>query len=148
MGIKIIAKNKRAHFDYILLQKIEAGLVLTGTEVKSLRLGKASIREAFVQIDQSEEAWIHQMSIPPYDFGNRSNHQEKRKRKLLLSKKEIQKIHHELQTKGLTLIPTMLYFKKSLVKVEIALGKGKKLFDKRQSEAKKAVEKRLRKGLF
>lgn len=145
MSIKIITKNKRAYFDYELLLKVEAGLVLQGTEVKSLRAGKAQINEAFVNIDHKNEAWIHNMSIPPYSHGNRANHPEKRKRKLLLNKKQINTIQKEMHIKGLTLIPTILYFKKSLAKIEIVLARGKKAFDKRQDAMKKSVEKKLQK---
>ena len=146
--MKIIAKNKRASFDYELKERIEAGLVLVGTEVKSLRLGKVSIQESFISIDKGMEAWIHGMLIAPYSHGNQFNHPESRKRKLLLGKKQIQKLHHEMKSQSLTLVPTVIYFKKSYVKIEIALAKGKKLHDKRASEAKKDVEKKLRRGQY
>lgn len=148
MGIKIIAKNKRASFDYQLMEKVEAGIELKGTEVKSLREGKVSLAESFVTIDQNEEAYVHSMLISHYAFGNINNHDEKRKRKLLLHKKQIQKLAHTMKTQGYTIVPTMIYFSKSRVKLEIALGKGKKLYDKRQSEAKKDVEKKLRRGEY
>ena len=146
--MKIIAKNKRAKFDYFLQQTFEAGLVLQGTEVKSLRLGKASIAEAYVAADKNGEVWIHNMIIPQYEFGNINNHVENRKRKLLLHRNEINQIHHAMKAGGLTIVPTILYFKKSHVKLEIALAKGKKLHDKRQTEAKKDAEKKLRRGIF
>jgi SsrA-binding protein len=148
MGIKIIAKNKRASFDYHLEKKYEAGMVLMGTEVKSLRNGKCSINEAHITIDDNGEVWAHNISIPPYEFGNINNHEETRKRKLLLSKKEIIEISHEMSLKRLTLIPTAIYFKESTVKLEIALGKGKKLHDKREDAAKKDVDRKLKRGLF
>lgn len=148
MGIKIIAKNKRASFDYFLERKFEAGMVLTGTEVKSLRNGKVSINEAHITIDDKGEVWAHNISIPPYEFGNIHNHEETRKRKLLLSKKEIAEIGHEMSIKRLTLIPTAIYFKDSLIKLEIALAKGKKLHDKREDSAKKDVERKLKRGIF
>ena len=148
MGIKIIAKNKRASYDYFLLEKFEAGLELKGTEVKSLRNGKVTIAEAFIAVDKNGEIWIQNMKIPPYEFGNIHNHAESRKRKLLLHRKEIEHISHEVQAKGLTLVPTIIYFKESRVKLEIALAKGKKKFDKRNEEAKKDVERKLRKGAF
>ena len=144
MGVKIITKNKRASYDYQLLEKVEAGLVLQGTEVKSLRDGKAKISEAFIAIDKHKEAWIHNMSIPQYEFGNIANHKETRKRKLLLNKKEIENLQHQIQAKGLTVIPLALYFKGSKVKLEIALGRGKKLFDKRQDKAKKDAQKKIK----
>lgn len=144
MGVKIITKNKRASYDYQLLEKVEAGLVLQGTEVKSLRDGKAKISEAFIAIDKHMEAWIHNMSIPQYEFGNIANHKETRKRKLLLNKKEIENLQHQIQAKGLTVIPLALYFKGSKVKLEIALGRGKKLYDKRQDNAKKDAQKKIK----
>jgi len=148
MGIKIIARNKRASFDYFLEKKYEAGMVLTRTEVKSLRNGKCSINEAHIIIDDFGEAWANNISIPPYEFGNIHNHEETRKRKLLLSKKEIAEIGHEMATKRLTLVPISIYFKGSIVKLEIALAKGKKLHDKREDSAKKDVERKIKRGLF
>ncbi len=143
MGIKIIARNKRASFDYFLLEKYEAGLSLQGTEVKSLRSGKVSIGEAYVSIDKNFEAFVSNINIPHYEFGNIHNHEETRKRKLLLHKSEIEKIAHEMKTQRLTLVATMIYFKGSRVKLEIALGKGKKQYDKRHDQAKKDVERKL-----
>jgi SsrA-binding protein len=148
MGIKIIVKNKRAGYDYFLEEKFEAGLMLQGTEVKSLREGKCNIAESFVTIDKNHEVWIHNLSIPKYKFGTYDNHDETRKRKLLLNKVEIKQIEKGLATKGQTLVPTIIYFKKSLVKIEIALAKGKKLYDKRQTEAKKDVERKIRQGRY
>lgn len=148
MGIKIIAKNKRASYDFFLMDKFEAGLILVGTEVKSLREGKVSIKEAFISLDKDGEAWAHNITIPQYEFGNINNHEETRRRKLLLHKEEIVKIFHESKAKDLTIVPTMIYFKGSRVKLEIALAKGKKNYDKRQTEAKKAVEKKLRQQKF
>jgi SsrA-binding protein len=146
--MKIIAKNKRASYDYELLEKFEAGLVLVGTEVKSLRLGKVSIKESFISIDKGMEAWIHGMLIAPYSHGNQFNHPENRRRKLLLSKKQIEQIHHDMKSQSLTIVPTVIYFKKSYVKIEVALAKGKKHYDKRAAEAKKDVEKKLRRGQY
>ena len=146
--MKIIAKNKRASYDYELKERFEAGLVLVGTEVKSLRLGKVSIKESFISIDKNMEAWVHGMLISAYSHGNQFNHQEGRKRKLLLSKKEIRQIYHNMKSQSLTLVPTVIYFKKSYVKIEIALGKGKKHYDKRATEAKKDVERKLRRGQY
>jgi len=145
-GIKIIAKNKRAHFDYQLKKKFEAGLMLQGTEVKALRLGKATLNDAFGQIDRNNEAWLYNLLIPQYSHGNRANHQEQRKRKLLLHQKEIKEIAMAINAERLSLIPTVLYFKKSLVKVELYLGKPKKLHDKRQDDAKKTVQRKLQRG--
>jgi len=148
MGIKIISKNQRAGYDYFIEDKFECGLSLVGTEVKSLRLGKAQINEAFVTIDSHGEVWIQNMTIPQYEFGNINNHVETRKRKLLLNRNEIQQIEKKMAAKGYTIIPLALYFKDSLVKCEIALAKGKKLFDKRDTAAKKDVERKLRQGQF
>ena len=147
-GVKIIAKNKRAFYDFAIEKKIEAGLELVGTEVKSLRTGKANIAESFATIDKNDEAWLQNLNIPHYEFGNRNNHLETRRRKLLLHKKEIQQLSHAIKAKGLTLIPLSLYFKGSLVKMEIGLGKGKKLFDKRQDQAKKDVQRKLQQGKY
>lgn len=149
MGIKIIAKNKRASFDFFLVEKFEAGMSLVGTEVKSLRGGKVSISEAYVSIDgkgENKEAFVANINIPHYEFGNINNHEETRKRKLLLHKKEIEHIHHQMQTQRLTLVPTMIYFKGSRVKLEIALAKGKKQHDKRADQQKKDVERKLQRG--
>lgn len=148
MGIKIIAKHKRASYDYFLEEKFEAGLTLVGTEVKSLRAGKVSIAEAWVDIDKNGEAWIQNMTIPHYEFGNINNHNETRKRKLLLHKKEIEKLLHQVKAQRMTIVPTMIYFKGSYVKMEIALGRGKKQHDKRQDKAKKDVERKLKQRDF
>ncbi len=148
MGVSIICKNKKAHFDYFLHEKFEAGIVLLGTEIKSLRAGKASITEAFVTIDKKNEVWLINMNIPHYEFGNINNHQEMRKRKLLLNEKEIKDILHSMKTNDNNLIPVSLYFKESLVKIEIALAKGKKNFDKRETVAKRDIERKIRKGNY
>ena len=136
-GIKLIAKNRRARYEYHLLQVVEAGLVLTGTEVKSLRNGKASLEDAHAKITSDGEIFLHDLNIPEYTHGNIMNHDPKRKRKLLLKRSEIRKIEAKVKEKGVTLIPTRLYFKKGWAKVEIALAEGKKLYDKRQDMKKK-----------
>lgn len=148
MGVKIITKNQRAHYDYFIEDKYECGLVLAGTEVKSLRQGKAIINEAYVTIDSAGEAWLQNATIPHYEFGNIYNRPETRRRKLLLKRQEIQQIEKKMAIKGYTLIPLSLYFKDSLVKCEIALAKGKKVFDKRDTAAKRDVERKLRQGQF
>lgn len=148
MGVKIICKNQRAGYDYFLEEKYECGVALAGTEVKSLRNGKGKIDEAYVAIDSAGEVWLQNATIPHYEFGNINNHPETRKRKLLLKREEIIQIEKKMATKGYTIIPLALYFKDSLVKCEIALAKGKKLFDKRDSAAKKDVERKLRQGQF
>lgn len=148
MGVKIICKNQRAGYDYFLEDKFECGIALLGTEVKSMRQGKGIINDAYVVIDSQGEAWLQNATIPHYDFGNINNHAETRKRKLLLKRIEIHQIEKKMSIKGYTLIPLALYFKDSLVKCEIALAKGKKLFDKRDTAAKKDVERKLRQGQF
>ncbi|OUR98480.1 SsrA-binding protein [Halobacteriovorax marinus] len=148
MGIKIIAKNKRAHYDYALEDKLEVGMVLVGTEVKSLRGGKVSIAESHITIDNKGEMWAHNIKIPHYEFGNLNNHEETRKRKLLLHGKEITKMFHKMKVQKLTIIPTMIYFKGSIVKLEIALGRGKKLHDKRADDQKKDIQRKLQKGIY
>lgn len=148
MGIKIIAKNKRAFYDYAIEQTFEAGLELQGTEVKSLRAGKVSLAESYATIDKNAEAWVYNLKIPPYEFGNINNHKEDRKRKMLLHKHEINEISHLLSAQRMTLVPIKIYFKNSRVKIEIGLGKGKKLYDKRHDKAKKDVERKLQRGIY
>ena len=135
-GKKLIANNKKARHDYFVEDSFEAGIVLHGTEVKSLRQGHCSIKEAFIDIDNGE-AFIHQMHISPYEKGNIFNRDPLRVKKLLLHKYEINKLAGKIAEKGYTLVPLKVYFKGSLVKVEIGLAKGKKLYDKRQDIAKK-----------
>lgn len=141
---KLIAKNKRAGHDYQLLEKVEAGIVLKGTEVKSLRLGKANLSDSFVTIDDDLEAWVHNLSIAPYELGSYANHEEKRKRKLLLHKRQILSLQKSIDSKGLSAVPLSLYFSDGKAKLEVALGKGKKLYDKRQDKMKKDVERKLK----
>lgn len=133
---RMVAGNKKAWHEYFIEDKFEAGISLVGTEVKSLRMGKCSIKEAFIRIENGE-IFIYGMHISPYEKGNIFNKDPLRVRKLLLHKYEIQKITGKIATKGYTLVPLNVYFKGSLVKVEVALAKGKKLYDKRQDIAKK-----------
>ena len=135
-SIKMIANNKKARHDYFLEELYEAGISLHGTEVKSLRMGKCSIKESFIHIEHGEVI-IYGMHISPYEKGNIFNKDPMRVRKLLLHRHEINKIEGSLQEKGLTLVPLKVYFKGSLVKVEIGMARGKKLYDKRQDIAKK-----------
>lgn len=135
-GIKLIANNKKARHDYFVEDSFEAGIVLHGTEVKSLRMGHCSVKEAFIDIDKGE-AFIHQMHISPYEKGNIFNNDPLRVRKLLLHSSEISKMVGQVKQKGYTLIPLKVYFKGSLVKVEIGLCRGKKLYDKRQDISKR-----------
>lgn len=131
-GQKLIAQNRKARHDYALEDTFEAGLVLQGTEVKSLRQGRASLVDGFVDIDGGE-AWLHGVHIPEYTQGTWTNHTARRKRKLLLNRAEIDKIERKTSEKGYTIVPLSLYFKDGRAKVEIALGKGKKHWDKRES---------------
>lgn len=135
-GEKLIANNKKAYHDYFIEEKYEAGIVLHGTEVKSLRMGQCSIKEAFISIDDGE-IYIQRMHINPYEKGNIFNKDPLRKRKLLLHKTEIHKIFGKSKEKGYTIVPLKVYFSGSLVKLEIALARGKKLYDKRDTIAKK-----------
>ena len=135
-GIKLIANNKKARHDYFVEDSFEAGIVLHGTEVKSLRQGHCSIKESFVDIDNGQ-VFIHQMHISPYEKGNIFNKDPLRPKKLLMHKSEIRKLVGKIAEQGYTLVPVEVYFKGSLVKVQIALAKGKKLYDKRQDIAKK-----------
>ena len=133
---KIVAQNKKARYDYHIEDTWEAGLVLTGTEVKSLRAGRASLVDGFAEIDNGE-AWLHAVHIPEYSQGTWTNHAARRKRKLLLNRHEIDKIERKIGDKGFTLVPLSLYFKDGRAKVEIALAKGKKSFDKRHTIAER-----------
>ncbi|MFE3603403.1 SsrA-binding protein SmpB [Streptomyces sp. NPDC059096] len=131
-GRKIIAQNKKARHDYLILDTYECGLVLTGTEVKSLRQGRASLVDGFVQID-GHEAWLHHVHVPEYTQGTWTNHSARRKRKLLMHRAEIDKLESKSQETGHTIVPLALYFKDGRAKIEIALAKGKKEYDKRQT---------------
>ena len=136
MAKKLIANNKKAYHDYFIEEKYEAGISLDGTEVKSLRMGRCSIKEAFIRIEH-DEVFVYNMHISPYEKGNIFNKDPLRVRKLLLHRQEIRKIQGHITQKGYTIVPLSVYFSGSLVKVEIGLAKGKKLYDKRQDIAKK-----------
>ena len=133
---RLIANNKKAYHDYFILETYEAGISLRGTEVKSLRMGKCSIKEAFIRIERGE-VFVYGMHISPYEKGNIFNKDPLRVRKLLLHKAEINKMHGKMKEKGMAIMPLKVYFNGSLVKLEIGLAKGKKLYDKRQDIAKK-----------
>lgn len=135
-GIRLIANNKKAYHDYFIEDTYEAGIELFGTEVKSMRMGKCSIKESFVQIDKGE-VFVYGMHVSPYEKGNIFNKDPLRTRKLLLHQYEIRKIAGKIAEKGYTLVPLKVYFKGSLAKVEIGIAKGKKLYDKRETIAKK-----------
>lgn len=134
--VKIIANSKKAYHDYFILETFQAGLSLTGTEVKSMRAGRCNLKDSFIKVDTGE-AIIKQMHISPYDFGNIYNHDPMRDRKLLLHKYEINKLIGAVTRDGLTIVPLKVYFKGSLIKMDIGVAKGKKLYDKRQDIAKK-----------
>ncbi len=134
--IKLIANNKKVFHDFFLEEKYETGISLHGTEVKSLRMGKCSIKEAFIHIEKGEVI-LYGMHVSPYEKGNIFNRDPMRPKKLLMHKSEIRKLEQQIKEKGYTIVPVQVYFKGSLVKVEIALAKGKKLYDKRQDIAKK-----------
>lgn len=135
-AVKLVANNKKAYHDYFIEEKYECGIALFGTEVKSIRQGKCSIKEAFVSIDHGE-AFVEGMNISPYEKGNIFNREPLRKRKLLLHKREIMKLQGQVQAKGYTLMPLQVYLKNGRVKVEIGLARGKKLYDKRDDLRKK-----------
>ncbi len=135
-SMKLVANNKKAYHDYFVDEKYEAGLVLHGTEVKSLRLGKCSIKEAFIRIENGE-VWVYGMHISPYEMGNIFNKDPLRPKKLLMHKAEINKLLGKIKEKGITLVPLQVYFKDGRAKIEVGLCRGKKLYDKRQDIAKK-----------
>lgn len=142
-GVKILASNRKARHDFFVEDTIEAGIVLTGTEVKSIRQGKLNLKDSYASID-NDEIYLNNMHISPYEQGNIYNVDPVRKRKLLLHKREIRKLNQELTLKGLTLVPLSVYLKDGKVKVEIATAKGKKLYDKRDDIAKKDAERRMK----
>ena len=143
---KLIAKNPTAYHNYTINQTIEAGIVLSGTEIKSIRSGKVNLKDCYAGIKQGE-AFIYGMHISPYEQGNIFNKDPLRTRKLLLNRREINKLIGLTQQKGMSLIPIKLYFKNNFVKVELGIGKGKKLYDKRQDMAKKDAERKIQRTL-
>ena len=145
-NIKTIAKNPNAYHNYEILEKIECGIVLYGTEIKSIRKGKVNLKDSFAKI-YNGECFVIGMHISPYEFGNINNKDPLRDRKLLLNKREINKLIGKIQTKGYSLVPVSLYFKDSIVKVELGIGKGKKLYDKREDIAKKDAQMRIQRAL-
>ena len=138
-GVKIVAQNRAASYNYDLLEHLESGLVLVGTEVKSLREGKGSIREAYAEI-RAGEAWLVHCHIPEYLPGGTRNHDPLRKRKLLLKRREIEKLNAQIQQKGLTIVPTKIYFRDGIAKCELSVAKGKKFHDRRESERQKEAK--------
>ncbi|MHB0922815.1 MAG: SsrA-binding protein SmpB [Bellilinea sp.] len=136
MGIKVVATNRKARFEYFLLEKFEAGISLHGSEIKSIRAGQISLAEAYIQTD-GKNAWLMNAHIAPYEQANRFNHDPKRPRQLLLHKREVRAMWEAVRQKGMTIVPVQVYLKDGRAKVEISLAKGKKLYDKRQDLARK-----------
>jgi len=144
-GIRLIAQNKKAFHDYHIEETLEAGIVLTGTEVKSLRAGRANMRDSYAAVEDGE-LWLIGVHISPYDQGNIFNHDPLRKRKLLVHGREINRFYGKVRIAGYTLVPTKMYFKDGRAKVEIALAKGKSTYDKRQTLAKKEADREMERG--
>lgn len=144
---KTLISNRKAFHDYHIMDRHEAGIALLGTEVKSLREAKGNLKDSWVDIDDNNEAFLMEMHISPYSFGNKQNHSEKRRRKLLLKKKEISRLKQMVQERGLTVIPLRVYFKGAHIKAEIAVAKGKKLYDKRDSAKRKQAERDIKRAM-
>jgi SsrA-binding protein len=146
-GIKIVSENRKAFHDYFIDDRVEAGIILTGTEIKSIRNGKVNLKDSYARIKDGE-VWVYQMHISTYEQGNRFNHDPLRPRKLLLHRSEINKLVGKIQLQGLTLLPIKMYLKNGMAKVELAVGQGKKNYDKRQvlaeREGKRDIERALR----
>ena len=138
--VKVVATNRKAGFEYFLLERFEAGLSLRGSEIKSIRAGQISIMESYVDIENGQNAFLVEAHIAPYEQANRFNHDPKRKRRLLLHKKQIRELWDAVRLKGMTIVPTRVYLKDGRAKIEIALARGKKLYDKRETIAKRDAE--------
>ncbi len=148
MNSKVSIRNKKAGFEFFLLEKFVAGIVLTGTEIKSIRASKASINDAYCSFT-GNELFVRNMHVAEYEYGTYNNHDPKRERKLLLTKRELRKLQSKLNEKGLTLVPTYLFInEKGLAKLEIALAKGKKLFDKRETLKQKDTRREIERGRY
>jgi len=146
-GVKIVAQNRSASYNYHLLDKLEAGLVLVGTEVKSLREGKGTLRDAYAEF-RAGEAWLVNSHIPEYQPGGPRNHDPLRKRKLLLNRREIEKFFVQTQQKGMTVVPLKIYFRDGLAKCELAVGKGKKFHDRREAERQKEAKREANEAMY
>ena len=147
-GRKTITLNRKARHEYFIEDTYTAGLVLVGTEVKSLRAGKVNLNDAFAQFDRAGELWLHHMHISPHAEGNRNNVDPVRPRKLLMTRRELDKLQGLLQQKGLTLVPLSLFFERGFAKMEVGVGKGKKLYDKRESIADRDRDREARREVF
>ena len=145
-SIKLVARNKKARFNYELGDRMEAGLVLTGTEVKSLRMGKANLTDSFARLKDGE-AWLMSCHIQPYPFAHYDNHAPERPRKLLLHKRELYRLTSKMEEQGMSLIPLAIYFKRGRAKVELALARGKKKYDKRQTMKRRDQEREMARAL-
>jgi SsrA-binding protein len=139
---RVVADNRRARHEYEIIETYQCGIALCGTEVKSLRVGRCSLQDSYARVEAGE-VWLFNCNISHYEYGNRFNHEPTRKRKLLMHSREILKLHQRIKEKGLTLIPLKMYFKRNWVKVDLALAKGKQLFDKRESLARKDSKRQL-----
>lgn len=142
MDVKVVATNRKARFEYFLLEHYEAGLALQGSEIKSIRAGQVSLAEAYVRVE-GRQAWLMEAHIAPYMQANRYNHEPKRPRRLLLHRKEIREIWDAVRQKGVTIVPTRVYLKEGRAKLEIAIAKGKKLYDKREVIARREAEREI-----
>ena len=146
MDIKVVATNRKAGHEYFLLEHFEAGLVLQGTEIKSIRAGQISLAEAYVRVD-GREAWLMDAHVAPYEHAGRFNHDPRRPRKLLLHRSEVRELWENVRQKGVTIVPLRVYIKEGRAKVEIAIAKGKKLYDKRQAIAKRDSDRDMERNL-
>jgi SsrA-binding protein len=146
-GVKIVAQNRAASYNYELLDKLEAGLVLVGTEVKSLREGKGSLREGYAEVREGE-AWLVNCHIPEYQPGGPRNHDPLRRRKLLLNRRELDKLHAQIQQKGMTLVPLKIYFRDGKAKCELAVARGKKFHDRREAERRKEAKREAEEAIY
>ena len=142
-GEKVLATNRAASHDFHLLQRLEAGIVLTGTEVKSARLGSVNLKDSYARVNKAGEIFLHNAHFSPYEQGNRQNHEPRRPRKLLLHAREIRKLEKATISSGTTIVATKLYLKKGRIKIELALAKGKKLYDKRESSRKREMDQEM-----
>jgi SsrA-binding protein len=146
MPVKIVAKNRKAHFDFFLLEHFEAGLSLQGSEIKSIRAGQVSLTEAYIRIENGREAWLENAHIAPYDAASHYNHDPKRPRRLLLHSREIRELWNSVRIKGVTIVPVQLYLKDGLAKLDIAIAKGKKQYDKRHEIAERDQEREIKRS--
>ncbi len=142
MNVKVVSTNRKAGFEYFLMERFEAGMALQGSEIKSIRAGQASLAESYVRVDE-RGAWLMDANIAPYEQANRFNHEPRRPRRLLLHKKEIRELFEAVRLKGVTVVPTRIYLKDGRAKLEIAIAKGKKLHDKREAIARRDAEREL-----